>query len=188
MMHENCSGRVYTKTLSRYPVKSLGIDGVELFDAAEQVRCTKCGVLETTIPSLPELIAAAALARVGNSIKLNARDIRYLRRALGWQSKTLAKQLSVAPATVTHWERDDEPMNHNNEKLLRLFVIQHLADRAPAIDITEDQVLSMEISAIRRPNERVHLPFWRLVFKQDRKSKPVKAWDLKELEERRTGT
>jgi DNA-binding transcriptional regulator YiaG len=187
MMHENCSGRMSTKTLPRYPVKSLGIDGVELFDAVEQVRCTKCGVLETTYPSLPELTAAAALARVGNPIKLNAKDIRFLRRALGWQSKTLAKQLCVAPATVTHWERDDEPMNHNNEKLLRLFVVQHLADMAPAINVTEDQVLSMEISAVRQPGERVYLPFWRLVFKQDRKSKTTKAWDLKE-EERKTGT
>jgi DNA-binding transcriptional regulator YiaG len=188
MRHDNCSGQVNIKTLSRYPVKSLGIDGVELFDAAEQVRCTKCGILETNIPSLPELVAAAALARVGNPIKLSDRDIRYLRRALGWQSKTLAKQLSVAPATVTHWERDGEPMSHNNEKLLRLFVVQRLAKMAPAINVTEDEVLSMEIAPVRQPDERVYLPFWRLMFKQDRSSKAAKAWDLKEQEQRRTGT
>ncbi len=185
MMHEGCSvgGELITRTIPRYRVKTLGIEGVELFDAVEQTRCTKCrAVIETTIPSMPELIAAAAVARAGDPTKLDSEEIRFLRRALGWQSKTMAKQIGVAAETVSRWEREEnpEPINLNNEKLLRLFVVQHLGPVAPAIDVTEDQVLSMNISSVRRPTDKVRLAFWRLVFKQERKGKAVKAWDIKD--------
>src|SRR5689334_5118779 len=96
-----CSGKLVTRRLAKY-TPDLGLDGLEICDAVSSVTCSECRqVLETAIPNLDELIAAAALERVKIPVKLDAREIRLLRKALDWQSKALAKQLSVDPATVS---------------------------------------------------------------------------------------
>lgn len=180
MTHENCGGTLTTRTAPRYPAKNLGIDGVEVFDAVEEVRCKKCrAVLETTIPNMPELVAATALARVKNPIKLNAREIRFLRKALGWKSITLAKQLSVKPETVSRWESEEDPapMGLTNERLLRMFVVQELKNVAPGIFVDEREILSMDIPGARKSQEAVRLQFYRVLLKENREARPSEVWD-----------
>jgi len=180
MRHENCGGELYTRTISRYPAKNLGIDGVEVFDAVEEVRCKKCrAVLETTIPNLPELVAAAALTRVKNPIKLSPKEVRFLRKALGWKSVTMARQLNVVPETVSHWESDENPapMGLTNERFLRMFVVQNLRDVAPGVFVDEREILSMDISSVRKASETVPLQFWRVLLKENRQTPAAEVWD-----------
>jgi DNA-binding transcriptional regulator YiaG len=180
MTHENCGGELVTRPVPKYLAKNLGIDGVEVFDAVEEVRCKKCRTLvETTIPNLPELVAAAALVRVQNPIKLNAREIRFLRKALGWKSVTMAKQLSVAAATVSRWESDEDPapMGPTNEKVLRMVIVQNLKDVAPGVFVDEGEILSMDIPSVRQTTDTVRLQFWRVLLKENRKTRPAEVWD-----------
>ena len=56
------------------------------------------------IPDVEGLIAAAAVTRVKNPLKLNGEEIRFLRRALDCK----AKDLAVVLVTNTLWRGDDE--------------------------------------------------------------------------------
>lgn len=186
MIHgDTCTGELVSRRVGRY-VPNLGIDGVEVCGAVLRVACRKCHkVIETVIPSLGELVAAAALARVQVPIKLDNKEIRFLRRTLGWQSKTLAKQLGVTPERVSRWESADkpEPIAPNNEKLFRLFVAQNLKDKAPGVFIDERQILTMDTTGFRKPDEKIKLRFWRVFLKEGREAPPAEVWDI-----RRTGT
>ncbi|HTW88418.1 MAG TPA: helix-turn-helix domain-containing protein, partial [Candidatus Binataceae bacterium] len=120
-------------------------------------------------------MAATALARVQIPVKLNNREIRFLRDALGWQSRTLAKKLGVAPETVSRWASADTPapITPSNEKLLRLFIVKNLKDKAPGVSVDAEEILEMEIPPFRKPDESLTLTCWRRSRKKSRKARPV---------------
>lgn len=182
MLHRGkCAGELVRSRVKRY-VPNLGIDGVQVCDAVSCVICKKCRqVVETVIPSPVELMAATALARVQVPVKLNNKEIRFLRKALGWQSKTLAKQLGVVPETISRWESADNsaPITPSNEKLLRLFVVKNLKDKAPGVSVDAEEILEMEIPAFRKPDESVNLTCWRIFRKKGREDRPVEVWDIR---------
>jgi DNA-binding transcriptional regulator YiaG len=183
MIHgERCGNELVTKRLSTYS-PNLGLDGVKVCNAASRVVCKTCRtVIETVIPNMGELIAAAALARVKVPVRLTNKDVRFLRRALGWQSKTLAKEIGVAPESFSKWESptNPSPISPAHEKLLRMIVVQNLKDRAPGVFVKEREILSMDI---RDHTERIVLRFWRVLLKENREAQPEEVWDL-----RATGT
>jgi len=177
----NCGGEFVRSRVKQY-IPNLGIDGVQVCDAASLIICKKCReVVETVIPSLGELVVAIALARVQIPVKLNNREIRFLRRALGWRSKTLAKQLGVVPETISRWESADTPtpITPSNEKLLRLFVVKNLKGKAPGVLVDPDEILEMEIPALRKPDESVPLTCWRIFRRKSREHRPVEVWDIR---------
>jgi DNA-binding transcriptional regulator YiaG len=181
-----CAGELVRSRVKRY-FPNLGIEGIEVCDAVSRVICKKCHeVVETRIPSSDELVSAIALARVQVPVKLNKKEIRFLREALSWQSKTLAKQLGVVPETLSRWESPDAParaISSSSEKLLRLFVVKNLKDKAAGMVVDEEEILNMEIAGFRNPDETVSLTCSRIFLEKSPKARPVKAWAV-----RRTGT
>jgi DNA-binding transcriptional regulator YiaG len=177
-----CAGELIRSRVKQF-VPNLGIDGVEVRDAVSRVTCKKCReVLETIIPSPGELVAATALARVQVPVKLSKKEIRFLRKALGWQSKTLAKQLGVVPETLCRWESPDVPARTiapSSEKLLRLFVVKNLKDKAPGVAVDEEEILNMEIAGIQKPDGIVTLTCWRVFVEKSPTARPVEAWAVR---------
>lgn len=178
---DKCDGALVHSRVKRY-VLNVGIDGVLICDAVSRVICKKCcEVVETVIPSLGELVAATALARVQVPMKLNNKDICFLRKALGWQSKTLAKQLGVVPETISRWASADAPVpiTPSNEKLLRLFVVKNLKDKAPGVFVDPEEILEMEIPAFRKSDDRINLTCWRIFHKKSPEDRPTEVWDIR---------
>ena len=95
---EKCGGALVTRTLPEYRNDVLmGLPGVVILNAVEEVRCQKCGhVAATGFSDLEGLLAAVAVARVTAPQKLSGRDVRFLRKALGWLSRNLRQNLKFA--------------------------------------------------------------------------------------------
>src|SRR5581483_8752737 len=89
---------------------------------------------------------AVAIARVKLPVKLKGRDIRFLRWAMELTGRNLAKKLEVAAETISRWENDHDPINPASEKLLRLLVGVHLAERAPMVPFIAKDIDTMRIT------------------------------------------
>ena len=123
---------------------------VVLTNAVVQRVCGNCGeVLSTIIPDLEGLRAAMAIMRVNDPLKLNGKEICFLRKALGYTGKELAGKMQVAAESVSRWENNRELMRPMGEKLLRLIVGGVLATKAPAVDFDADEIVNMRIQSVR---------------------------------------
>jgi hypothetical protein len=94
--------RLAMEVLPVYRDTNIGIDGVVLRDAVLVERCAACKeIVETTIPNPAGLMAAVAITRAKHALKLNGKEIRFLRLALGLTAKDLAHHLEVEPETLS---------------------------------------------------------------------------------------
>ena len=101
--------------------------------------CGECGKIVSHIIAKPnELIAAAAVLRATNPMRLSGSDIKFLRNSLGLKSKELADEISVKAETLSRFENDKQPMSKAPEKLLRAVVcLRHIGEvRSLDVDIS----------------------------------------------------
>ena len=162
------------------PQEKLGIKGIVIVGGVVKHHiCDNCGDVGLTIPDLPGLIAAAAVARVRMPWKLNAKEVRFLRKALGLSAKELADKLEVTPETVSRWENGKAPIGPSNEKLLRMNVGLGLASRAPGVNFDQNQIAEMKIQAAYEPDSLPKLVFRRipvLIKAKDDGAKEEEVW------------
>lgn len=144
-----CAGKTLPVLVDEYNDEHMGIP-VILVNAITQEICVDCGaVASTIIPDHKGLIAAVAISRIIDPLKLNGQEIRFLRKALNFNGKEFAERLEVAPETVSRWEHDKEIMGPAREKLLRLIVGKNLSEHAMAMDFTSDTIIDMRIQSVR---------------------------------------
>jgi len=147
---EACGERLAKTRLHEFRDELLGLSGVILVDSVDEFRCTKCGERIVSIPDLAGLIKAVAVTRAKISRKLRGRDVRFLRKAMEWNAKTLAQNLGISEGTVSRWENDKEPMGPSSEKLLRLIVLIELGEETPGIEVDQSSVARMAIDPFER--------------------------------------
>ncbi len=102
---------------------------VYLEDAVKETRSENCDYVDSVeSPNLEGLIAAVAVARVLNPLKLRGTEIRYLREALEMTGQEMGeKVVKVLPFQISKWENNKEPIGAQSETLLLLFVVDELA-------------------------------------------------------------
>jgi DNA-binding transcriptional regulator YiaG len=167
--------------------KVLGGIPVILIRAVELTKCADCGqVLSEKIPALQKLIAAMALARIADPLKLSGNDIRFLRKAMNWTAREFSSALGVSVETVSRWENGKDPIGLANEKLLRLMVGTAMQESAPAIDFDAQQVMNMKIESVRSAEEMRSMCFERVKFKRPSHPKE-EQWDSTEEPPRKGG-
>ena len=98
-----------------------GLPNVVLMDV-EVRRCPRCGETAIVIPKIEGLHRALAMTLIRERGRLGPLEIRFLRKWLGWSGSDFARHMGVDPATVSRWERVDnpQPMGATAERLLRL--------------------------------------------------------------------
>jgi len=174
-----CEAPVSTwQRLSRHE-HVIGGARVELMDSALEVSCEKCGERAVIIPNLLGLIAAVAIDRAQTPIKLNGREIRFLRKTLEMAAKDLADMLEVSAETVSRWECDRQPISANNERIFRMKIVVGLSDRAPAMEPRLDELMTMKLSPIRNEFDLSVSRFALVRFKKD--GKKHDQWDTELL-------
>jgi transcriptional regulator with XRE-family HTH domain len=157
---EHCGGALKVRILSKFQHKAIGLAGVVLLDAVEQFYCSECGRPDSIrFPDLSGLIAAVALARAKMAPKFGPEDIRFVRKAIGWNVKELARKLEVRSETVSRWENGHEIIGSTSEKLLRTFAAIELNDKAPASALNFRQLVDLEILPARPPDSAPRLHF-----------------------------
>lgn len=99
------------------PYKSLPgttLVGIEVW------HCEHCGESETAIPAINELERVLVHAVCEKPGRLNAREIRFLRKHLGWSGVDFAKHFGVSPESVSRWENAAQVMSAQADRLLRV--------------------------------------------------------------------
>src|SRR5690242_16830400 len=104
-----------------YRYTACGLDTVTLVNV-EVRRCPECGEYEVDIPRLDELHRLIAQAVASKGPRLTPREIRFLRKYLGFSGADFAATLDVTPETVSRWETGKKQMSPVAERALRLMI------------------------------------------------------------------
>lgn len=147
---------------------------VTLVNVVDRITCKECNHFLDLVPDQEGLIAAVALCRVQQPYKLNGREIRLLRIALGLKGTEFAKKLSVTPEAVSRWENSNEIIGNQTEKYLRLTVALGLKPKASAIDIALEDLMAMDIVPMR-PTDLPTIFLEQVKLKEGRRKH--KQWD-----------
>lgn len=112
-----------------------GLDGVSLADITVS-RCPNCGEREIEVPRTEQLHREIALTLARKPERLGPKELRFLRKYLGLSSTQFASKVGVDKATVSRWERTDEPtaMGGQTERLLRVLVMSEKPVDSYALD------------------------------------------------------
>lgn len=161
---------------------------VVLHDAVEQKFCVDCGEIKGhIIPKPRELVAAIAMLRACNPIKLNGTEIKFLRKSLNLKAKELSGELGISAEHLSKIENDRQPIGEVYERLLRIYVcIKHL-DAAHGVDLADlKKMLSMKIESVRLSTDLIRFDLWHGTKVEKRTPQPVDAdnqkWNLNDLQ------
>ncbi|HEY3354972.1 MAG TPA: type II TA system antitoxin MqsA family protein [Polyangia bacterium] len=104
-------------------------------------RCPACGERAAVIPRVEELHRGLALAVIRKPNRLAPREIRFLRKYLGWSGVDFARHMGVNPQHVSRWEstREPKPMGPTADRALRLMV----AIQPPVRDYSLDHLAEL---------------------------------------------
>ncbi len=146
----------HTTAVPRYNYQGLGVPAV-LVNAVEETRCPNCNSVESTlIPNLNGLIASAAAERISIPIRLNGREIRFLREALDLTCAQLAQTLGVRNDLISRCEHDAETLGEHLERNFRALVYLRLRRRT-IIKLNVERLLTMGFDDSPRLLEAVPL-------------------------------
>jgi DNA-binding transcriptional regulator YiaG len=176
-----CAGERRVQPLERYEVAEglLGIAGVTLVDHSVNAEvCQACGgiVGKVQIPDLPGLIAAVAITRAKHPLKLNGKEMRFLRKALEVSAADLASLLEVTTETISRWENEKQPIGPTSEKLLRVITVLKLQNKAPAMPRDVEAIANMTIQSARDVSAAAKLYFHRVNVVIEREKEPEPFW------------
>lgn len=177
---ESCEHDMESTVMPQYETDELGIP-VTIYNAATHKVCKHCGLDSHSIHYPERLTAATAVYRCKLSEKLFGKEIRFLRKAMGWSAALFAEKFGVAPETVSRWENDKLPMSPANEKLMRLHVLNELGSKAPAIGLSVSEIMEMALKSVRSEVGLPRLHFELIpVFSSEKKTRTEEYTELAE--------
>jgi transcriptional regulator with XRE-family HTH domain len=170
-MCEVCGGRTVTERIvPSYEADLLGAPfTVMLESSVREESCVSCGAkLKTFVPDLEGLLHAVAITRALTPRKLVGEEIKFLRNAMGWKAKDVAKYLELGPEHLSRCENGSKTLSPLAEKWFRLFVIVKVFEKSlnkrvnlekvkEHIDI--DRIFGMKIESTWNSNERLRFHF-----------------------------
>ncbi|OJH35922.1 type II TA system antitoxin MqsA family protein [Cystobacter ferrugineus] len=149
----NCGGKMETRRENHRYTES-GLDNVTLV-GVEVRRCATCGEWELVLPRVEALHRSLALTLVRKRTRLTAKEVRFLRKYLGFSGEDFARRMHVAPETVSRWETGKQDMGWTAEMALRLMVVHeermtdyHLAE-LEEVDVEKRQSELMAFQSVR---------------------------------------
>jgi putative zinc finger/helix-turn-helix YgiT family protein len=176
---ERCGGCLKSRKVPEFVHPALGLPGVVLKNAVEEVYCTSCGTVDSVhFPNMAGLSAAIAVARVKQNIRLSGTDIRFLRKALGLNQQELADLMGVRNETVSRWEAGRQPIEAPSEKLLRALTAIKLSDQTPAISVDFKELIEIKVTAASKKPQPVLLVLEpaRVLKKVNHRQCRLEAW------------
>ena len=133
MACSNCGSRM-TSSRENYKYNDCGLDYVTLVNV-EIRRCANCGESEVVIPNLEDLHRVLARLIAKRAGRLRGREIRFLRKFLGFSRVDAAEALMVTAETMSRWENDKRDIGDPYQALLRHMVFNRRpAESYPEVD------------------------------------------------------
>lgn len=111
-------------------------------------KCAECGHSSVIIKKLAELHRVLARSIAKSPHKLDAGEICFLRKHLGWSGRNFARHFGVSPETVSRWENGKKAMGPTAERLLRMLALTYdPVDEYPLPDKFETRPRHLEVQA-----------------------------------------
>jgi DNA-binding transcriptional regulator YiaG len=85
-------------------------------------RCANCGFRDPVIRYSESFRLAVVSAVIGKRARFIPREIRFLRKHLGWSGTEFSVYMGQTPETVSRWVNGRTPMGVTADRLLRLLV------------------------------------------------------------------
>ena len=118
------------RVVERYEIDTLGAPfKVTLLNCVTLTVDPQTGDEKINVPDVAGLIGTVVRARVSHPRKLNGKEIRFVRNALGLKAGQLAKFLGMGPEHFSRCEAGKKVMAEVSEKMFRLFA--YLATHFP---------------------------------------------------------
>jgi hypothetical protein len=170
---------VVTRTVPSH-TEDLGGITVTLKDCVIEEVCTNCGERSTEIPDLDGLLKAVALVRALTPIKLDADDVKLMRRALDMKSGAFAELMQISPEHLSRWEHGVKGLGGATDLLIRHHVCALLKDQVPAIAYDPTMLIGMKVLDPERIDGKIIKPefvFWRIRVKLTAGGTVENGWD-----------
>lgn len=106
------------RTNDPYHYSESGLDNIFL-EGIDVFKC-RCGEAVAGIPNMPELNGLIGQILIKNKYLLSGNEVRFLRKNIGLTITNLSKQLGVAIATISRWEKGTQTISKPNDRLIRL--------------------------------------------------------------------
>jgi transcriptional regulator with XRE-family HTH domain len=163
---KNCeSDDFQERTLDEYEYTVLDVPFRIILEASVSEKvCRKCGVRRSiTIPNQYGLESLVALKRIADGQKLSGREVRFLRKILGLPSKQLARDLGMAPETLSKIENGRMAISDPHERNLRTWVWLERIWHVPAVRNTRASCMELRRLKIRPARVLGDPPVYRFV-------------------------
>lgn len=122
-----CGNRM--KKLKRnYRYVESGLDNVILTDIWVY-ECT-CGNEMPELKNIETLHRAIADLIVKKTSPLNGKEVRFIRKELGFRAKDFAGMLGIDPVSVSRWESEASQIGLSNDRLIRMLYIQTIEEQS----------------------------------------------------------
>lgn len=120
-------GRAMRATKGSYKYAESGLENIVLTDIP-LYKCP-CGEEMPVIRNIEGLHRVIANALVKKNTPLSGKEVRFIRKEMGYTAKALALILGVSPVTISRWENETEKVGMANDKLIRLLYVQMVQER-----------------------------------------------------------
>ena len=156
-----CKG-LMEKSVRPEHTEDLGGVVVKVLNAVQVFSCGECHSEIVAIPDMDGLAYATAISRALNPVRLQGREVKFMRRALDMTQAEFAKAMDLAAETVSRWENDARGIGGACEKLTRHNVCALLQKVAtarpydPAV-ITKMQFVELAEGKVLPPIEMVRV-------------------------------
>lgn len=125
-----------------------GLSNVTLA-SVEVSRCQTCGEYEVSIPQIEDLHKALAQSVIRKPGRLNAEEVRFLRKYLGWSGADFAEHMGAKRETVSRWETGAAQIGSAADRLLRLMVVNQAPVNDYSLDLLRDIAKNQSVRTIR---------------------------------------
>lgn len=171
------------KAIDSYDVTNLiGLRAI-VVNAAQEVE--ENGEISIEVPDIESLAKAAAMARCLMPLSLTSKELKNIRKIIGWSASELAEKMGDKTniSTVSRWENNRQNMGGYAEKVFRLIVCEYLKNDCPGVNYECRNIAELHIMSIDRvkneASSNIEIPcikFDRVKVKVCNKSS-VDAWE-----------
>ena len=148
-----------------YPIVLLNAAQAEIDDNGEMV-----GI---HIPNLEGLVVAIAISRCLTPVRLDGREVRFIRRAIGKTAKDFAADIELDASTYSRWENGKQQVGAWADKQVMHAAVAYLKDKAPEMGADIRMISEMRFVS----SEPIQSIEAHLTVPDECEQEPAERWD-----------
>jgi len=148
-------GRKMKKATGNYHYKECGLDNVTL--AGITIYKCKCGEDMPVIPNVDGLHQIIGIDTVKSTATLSGKQIRFLRKEMGYSATWFAHILGASKVTVSRWESGAEHIGRAYDRVIRIFYLRNLEEKSKKVVALNIESIMESISKDRKKEKPIKI-------------------------------